>query len=102
MSKSKKNGHRVKPENAVEIIDRLLLTKVKTTINGKATQITVLKAIALQLLQKEIAGDAHASLVLLRYEELAKRGIEKLVDLEFADSDNARLLAAEPPENQHG
>ena len=88
-------------EITLAIIDRLLLAPVQTSLNGKVTRITVLAAIMYQFLQKEVAGDARAGRALLKYEELARHGVENRLELEFIDSDYTRSLAEDQPESRH-
>lgn len=85
---------KLRAENTVEIIDRLLLQKIEITINGAPTRITVLAAIVFQLFQKELAGDARASRVLLKYQQITKRAVDKQVKLEFVDVDDTRSFEA--------
>lgn len=98
---SRPRGRKAKRESTLAIIDRLLLAPIRTSLNGKETRITVLEAIIYQLLQKEIAGDTRASRALLKYEELAKRGANQRLEIEFVDSDYTRSLA-EDLESHHG
>ena len=95
-------GGKAKRASTLVIIDRLLLTPVQTSLNGKETRITALHAIMYQLLQKEIVGDTRASRALLKYEELAKQGAEQRLEIEFVDSDYTRSLADDQLDSHHG
>jgi hypothetical protein len=88
-------------ESTIAIIDRLLLSPVQTSLNGKVTRVTILAAIMYQLLQKELAGDPRAGRALLKYEELARHGVDNRLELEFIDSDYTRSLAEDQPECRH-
>jgi hypothetical protein len=87
-----KNGQsgnpRKKPkrqESIVETVDRLLLSPVQLTIDGVTERIPALRAIVSQLQQKEIAGSARASRVLLNYKEFANQYAEKQLQLIFGE-----------------
>ena len=49
-------------------MDRLLTRRVPVSVNGQAKQVSGLEAIVLQLMQKEMAGDARAGRILLKYQ----------------------------------
>lgn len=98
---AQRRRQKAQPESTLGIIDRLLLSTVQTRLNGNVTRISVLEAIISQLIQKELAGDAHAGRALLKYEELARRGVNNRLELEFIDSDYTRSLAADQPESRH-
>ena len=83
-------------ESTVETIDRLLLSRVKLTINGETKSVTALEAIVSQLQLKEIAGNVRASRILLRYKEFASRHALKDLQLLFVDSPYTRALADLP------
>ncbi len=104
MSKSQRSRRRKapKPESTVEIIDRLLVEQVEMTINGTPTRITVLAAIVFQLFQNELAGDVHASRVLLKYQQLAQRAVDRQVLLTFADAGTASSVGSPPDERPNG
>lgn len=99
---AQRRRQKARPESTLDIIDRLLLTSVQTSLNGKATRITILAAIMYQLLQKELAGDVRAGRALLKYEELAKRGAGSRLEIEFSDSDYTRSLAGDQPGGRDG
>ena len=83
---------KLRTESTVAIIDRLLLTPVRTNLNGKESMITALEAIMYQLLQKEMAGDAKASRVLLQYGELVNHRADRRLEITFVDSDYTQSL----------
>jgi hypothetical protein len=90
------------PATTLAILDRLLLRKVRTSINGEKRDMTTLEAIIHQLVQKEAAGDSRASRVLLKFEELARQGTGAPLQIAFVDSDYVQALAAPVPEAGHG
>jgi len=73
------------PEGTVAIIDRLLLRLRTTSLDGEDTLMPTIDLIILQLLKKEMAGDHRARKVLLKYQEFAKRGIKRGLEIRFAD-----------------
>jgi len=80
-------------KSTVSIIDCLLFSPVKTTLDGKESTMTVLEAIVLQLLQKTMSGDLRAHKVLLKYQELACRNANKSLDIKFLDNAYTATLA---------
>jgi hypothetical protein len=99
----KTGGTRCKPpESTIAIIDRLLMSPVRTSLNGREATITALAAIIYQLLQKETAGDGRASRVLLRYEALGRKSTVKQLEVKFPESDYTRSLAKRQPEHGDG
>jgi hypothetical protein len=101
---ARKTGHdrRKPPESTIGIIDRLLMSPVRTSLNGREATITALAAIIYQLLQKETAGDGRASRVLLRYEALGRKSTVKQLEVKFPESDYTRSLAKRQPEHGDG
>jgi hypothetical protein len=79
-------------ESTVRAIDRLLLSKVKLTLNGEVRSIPALAAIISQLQQKEISGSVRASRVLLKYKEFASRHADKEMRLTFIESEYTRAV----------
>ncbi len=98
----RRRGRRPDPENAAMIIDRHFLKMISMTINGKPKKVTVLAAIVFRLFQKELAGDAKASAVLLKYQQITKRVIDKSVQLEFAEREDSRSAGFLPPGERNG
>ena len=91
--------HPVRTISALESIDRLLLQPIEVVEKGKSRKVTALEAIVLQLWQKELSGDRRALVARLNYERIAQENVERGVEIEFAESDYTRALAAEcPPE----
>ena len=56
-----------RPENVIEILDRLLLSPVLLALNGKTRRVPALESIVSQLQLKELSGNSKASRALLRY-----------------------------------
>jgi hypothetical protein len=84
------------------IIDRLLLAPVRVKLDGQQQFMPAIGAIALQLLQKEMAGDSQAGRVLLKYEKLNRRKADERLEIEFVDSDYTRGFAAFDTEYSSG
>jgi hypothetical protein len=74
-----------RPENIVEILDRLLLLPVNVTLNGETKRVSALEAIISQLQVKEMSGNASASRILLRYRAFASQHAEREFQLIFLD-----------------
>src|SRR4051794_25984797 len=74
-------------ESMVSMIDRLLLTPMPMTLSGVTASVLALEVIVLQLLQRSVMGNAHASRVLLRYHEFASRNPGQKLVLRFGDND---------------
>jgi hypothetical protein len=70
-------------ESIVDLIDRLLLQEVRLTISGVVTTVPVLEAIVSQLQLLEMAGNARASKILLKYRAFASQHAEKQFRLIF-------------------
>ena len=79
----------------LEMIDKLLLTPVKVTVNGESKRVAVLKVILEQLWNKAIAGDRRARAVFLRWLELAPQVANRTVEITFADSDYTRTFTGQ-------
>ena len=77
-----------------EMIDKLLLTMVKITVNGDSKRVVVLEVILEQLWNKGIAGDRRARAVYLRCLELAPQVADGKVQITFADSEYSRAFSA--------
>ncbi|WP_426610577.1 DUF5681 domain-containing protein [Bradyrhizobium sp. McL0616] len=60
-----------RPENEIEILDRLLLSEVKLTLNGETKRVAAIEAIISRLQLKELSGNSKASRTLLKYRRLA-------------------------------
>ena len=76
------------------MIDKLLLTMVKITVNGDSKRVAVLEVILEQLRNKGIAGDLRAMAVYFRWLELAPEVADGKVQITFADSDYTRDFSA--------
>jgi hypothetical protein len=79
----------------LEMIDKLLLTPVKVTVNGESKRVAVLKVILEQLWNKAIAGDRRARAVFFRWLELAPQVADRTVEITFADSDYTRTFTGQ-------
>lgn len=82
---------------ALSIIDGLLQRKVRVVRNSKEQDMTALEAIIHQLIQKDVAGEAHASRVLLKYEQLARQETRPSQQILFADDSYSQRLATPDP-----
>ena len=94
MNKATGRGRERAPADMLATLDHLLLRKLRSSFNGEEREITALEAIIHQLMQKEAAGDDRASRVLLKYEELARQGLEAAPQIAFVDSDYTDALTA--------
>lgn len=77
-----------RPETAVEMVDRFLLSLVNATMDGETKRVTALEAIISQLQIKELSGNFRASRILLEYREFASQAGEKEVRLVFIDDED--------------
>ena len=91
-----------RPPGLLEMIDKLLLTSIRITIDGVSKRVTTLEAILAQLWSKGIAGDRRAMAVYLRCLELAPQAADRTVQITFADSDYTRAFTsfAGNPDNE--
>jgi Family of unknown function (DUF5681) len=83
-----------RPTGLLEIIDKLLLTHVKITIDGVSKRVTTLEAILQQLWSKGINKDRRAMAVFLRNHELVPQEADGTVQITFADTDYSRDFSA--------
>jgi hypothetical protein len=74
-------------------MERFLTRRVSISVNGEAKQVSAIEAIVFQLMQKEMAGDARAGRILLKYMEFANRSSNKSTELQFVESDYTRAVA---------
>jgi hypothetical protein len=94
--KGESGNPRKKPrrqENIGEILDRLLLSPIKVTLNGETKRVSALEAIISQLQLKEMSGSAGASRILLRYRAFASQHAEKEFQLVFVDSQSTPAVS---------
>ena len=84
-----------RPTGLLEMIDQLLLTPVKITIDGKTKRVTTLEAILVQLWSKGIANSGRALAVYLRWRDLAARVADGTVQIIFADSEYTSAFAGQ-------
>lgn len=78
-----------------ELIDKLLLTPVKITVNGDSKRVSVLEVILEQLWNKGISGDRRARAVYIRCRELAPQIADGKVQITFVDSEYTRAFTAQ-------
>ena len=78
------------PTGLLEMIDKLLLTSIRITIDGVSKRVTTLEAILVQLWSKGIAGDRRAMAVYIRCRDLAPQVVDSPVQITFADTDYTR------------
>jgi hypothetical protein len=83
-----------RPTGLLEIIDKLLLTHVKITIDGVSKRVTTLEAILQQLWSKGINNDRRAMAVFLRNHELVPEEADGTVQIVFPDTDYSRDFSA--------
>ena len=83
------------PESTVATIDRLLAAPVPITFSGETKRVPAIEAIVLQLLQKEMAGNARAARTLLKYREFAAQNDEKQREVIFVESDYTKALSGQ-------
>jgi hypothetical protein len=83
-----------RPTGLLEMIDKLLLTHVKITIDGVSKRVTTLEAILEQLWSKGIKNDRRALAVYIRCRELVPEIAEGTVQITFGDTDYSRDFSA--------
>jgi hypothetical protein len=83
-------------ENAVEMIDRLLVEPVPVTLNGESKKIPAIQAIVLRLQQLAASGNTRAYRVIQKYEAFVSQNGEKKLELTFIDSDYSRAFSLQP------
>ena len=91
------NPHRRYPARSLstaQLIEHLLLSPVVVSENGVSKKVPALEVIILQLWRQEIEGDPQALAVRLKYEELAREGVQGGVEIVFVDSAYTKSLAA--------
>jgi len=91
-----------RPTDLLEMIDKLLLTSVKITIDGVSKRVTTLEAILEQLWSKGIAGDRRAMAVYIRCRDLAPQVADGTVQITFADSEYTRAFTAQSSAESSG
>jgi hypothetical protein len=82
------------PTSLLEMIDKLLLTSIKITIEGVSKRVTTVEAILAQLWSKGIAGDRRAMATFFRWLELVPQAADGTVEITFADSDYNRTFGS--------
>lgn len=83
------------PESTLALIDRLLAAPVPITFNGETKRVPAIEAIVLQLMQKEMGGDAQAARALMKYRAFAHQNAEKRLEVIFIESDYTRALSGQ-------
>ena len=83
--------------SALEAIDRLLLRPIEVVEKGETRRVTALEVIVLQLWQQELAGNRRALGVRLKYEGIARENAGRGVEVELAETNYTRALAAGLP-----
>ena len=91
--KSRPRRRRVRQQSAFEIMERLLGRRVPMNVNGEAKQVSAIKAIMFQLMQKEMAGAARAGRILLKFQEFANRPSNKSPQLQFVENAYTRAIS---------
>ena len=78
-----------------EMIDTLLLTIAKITVNGDSKRVAVLEVILEQLWSKGIANDRRAMAVYIRCQELVPQVADGTAQITFADSEYTRAFTGQ-------
>ena len=78
------------------------LRRVSISVSGQAKRVSASEAIVLQLMQKAMAGSAHAWRALLKYQEFAARHSDQSTELQFVESDYTRAVAKSPSRSGDG
>jgi hypothetical protein len=89
-------------ESTLALIDKLLAASVTITFNGETKRVPAIEAIVLQLMQKEMAGDAHTARTLLKYREFANQNADRRLEVVFVESDYTRALSGESEKPRGG
>jgi hypothetical protein len=92
-AKSQRRCRPTRQESTLEIMERLLTRRVSVSVSGQAKQLSASEAIVLQLMQKVMSGNPRAWRALLKYQEFANSGSDKLTELRFVESDYTRAVA---------
>ena len=87
------------PEGLIAMIDRLLLSSVKITLNGEVHTVPAMVAIISQLQLKAMAGSTRASKILLRYRVFANQHAQKQFEVIFKETENTGVTANTTPES---
>jgi hypothetical protein len=101
-AKARRRRRSGRQENTLDMMKGLLTRRVSIRISGEARQVPAMKAIFLQLMQKAMAGNAHAWRVFLKYQEFAKLHGYQSIDLIFVESDYTRAFAKFPSRSDDG
>lgn len=98
------NGRRKhkRQESVVEIIDDLLLKKVKLSLNGETKRVPALAAIISQLQVREMAGNRKATRILLKYREFADQHADRRLEVIIVNDGDSRPVSGSATENNDG
>ena len=80
--------------SALEFIDQLLLRPIEVVEKGQTKRVTALAVIVLQLWRQEFSGNRRALAVRLKFEAIAQEATRRGVEVELAENDYTRALAA--------
>lgn len=80
-------------ESTLEIMDRLLASRVRISLSGEPSRVTATEAIVLQLMQKAMSGNPRAWQTLLKYQEFAHSRSDRSTEVRFIESDYTRAVA---------
>lgn len=80
----------------VELIDKLLLRPVEITVGDKTRKVTTLEAILYRLWLKEVAGDARALKIRMKFQEFARQFSKPRIETVFVDNEYTAAFAAIP------
>jgi hypothetical protein len=79
---------------ALELMDQLLLRPIEVVEKGETRRVTALAVIILQLWRQEFAGSRRALATRLKYEAIAQEAADRGVEVELAENDYTRAVAA--------
>jgi hypothetical protein len=79
---------------AVEWANEILWRPVEMPLYGVTTKVPTLEAIVTVVSLQALAGDPRALALQMKFKEFAARRSESKVEIEFADNDYTRSLAA--------
>jgi hypothetical protein len=101
-SGSRRQRRPANSQGTSEILDKLLTRRMSISLSGQATQVSVLEAIVLQLMQEAMAGNARAWQAILKYQEFAHHRSGKSPELKFEENNYTRAFAKSFGENSDG
>jgi Family of unknown function (DUF5681) len=80
-------------DSTLEIMDRLLASRVSISVRGNPKDVPASEAIVLQLMQKAMSGNPRAWRAILKYQDFANSRSAKSTKLQFVESDYTRAVA---------